>query len=239
MDMDDRIDRPNSEKITLLRYNEQGGWKIFVRELWFPYTSLSPWFLLLLWLCLASKIEEGHHCSQYKYQMIRDDHCTKKYFTYLQFPFLFLLLFFHPVYGLASFISLCTPLTTVLLLLRSIHLGWCFPLSPITMATAAVGCHWSLYNIPREAKAKTVDKKKEKRKERVRGGMNGLRSGWCVKTVIAADEWMQYERENKREIRDRSSIVYEYKAEWGTARASREQGASTGAAHCTRDNMSN
>lgn len=90
----------------------------------------------------------------------------KKYFTYLQFPFLFLLLFFHPVYRLASLISLCTPLTTVLLLLRSIHLGWCFPLSLITMATAAVGRHWSLYNIPREAKAKTVDKKKKKEKEK-------------------------------------------------------------------------
>lgn len=38
-----------------------------MRELWFPYTSpyLSPWFFLLHWLCLASKIEQGHHCSPY------------------------------------------------------------------------------------------------------------------------------------------------------------------------------
>lgn len=104
--------------------------------------------------------------------MIRDDDCTKKYSTCPLFSFLFLILFFHPVYGLASLISLCTQLTTILLLLRSIYLGWYFPLSPITMATAAVGLHWSLYNIPREAKAKKVDKG-----ERVKGGMNGRRSG--------------------------------------------------------------
>lgn len=45
-------------------------------------------------------------------------------------------------------------------------------------------------------------------------------------------------RENKREIWDCSSIVCEYKAGWGTARASGEEGASIGAAHCTQDNMS-
>lgn len=47
-----------------------------------------------------------------------------------------------------------------------------------------------------------------------------------------------WERE-KGEFRDCSCIMCKHKAGWGTARATREQWTSSGAAHCTQDNMSN
>ncbi len=113
MDVDDRIDISNSEKITLFHFQLCPDLmnKAAERSLWENYGfPIRRCLAFSSFSDCASKIEEGHHCSQFKYQMIRDDHCTKKYFTYLQFPFLFLLLFFHPVYRLASLISLCTPL---------------------------------------------------------------------------------------------------------------------------------
>lgn len=133
----------------------------------------------------AERCMRGNHMSfllhwlylPVKYRNIYISNSTKIYFTYQRFPFLFCFLCFRPVYGLASRISLCTPFSTVLLLLRPIHLGWCFTLSPITMATAAVGCHWSLYNIPGEAQAKTVDKKRVEPAKRVK------RQGWDLGDV--------------------------------------------------------
>lgn len=45
------------------------------------------------------------------------------------------------------------------------HSSWVVPLSPITMATAAMGRHWSLYNIPKDTEAKSVGGKEEPRRK--------------------------------------------------------------------------
>lgn len=165
--------------------------------------------------------------------MIGDGHCTEKLVTYLRFPFSSPSFIFPP--RLASLFPLCTHFTTVLLLLRSIHLGWCFPLSPITMAAAAVGFHRWLYNIPREAEAKTAEKKKKTSEGRNEWAKTGLmcKNSDCNWWVIAIGE---------ERIRRRSSLLFHCvrpQGRWGMARAGGEQGASTGAAHCTWDNMSN
>lgn len=143
MDVDDRIDRAEAEKITLFHFQ-------FYRDLMNNAAERSLWencVFLLHWLCHRGgpslPLITIKRSGEITTQKIVSDTC---YFCSLSF------LCFHQVYGLASLISICIPLSTVLPLLRSIHLGWCFLLSPITMATAAAGCHWSLYNIPREAK---------------------------------------------------------------------------------------
>lgn len=139
---------------------------------------------------------------------------------------------FRPVHGLASFISLHTPVSNIPLLLGSIHLGWGFPLSPITMATATAGCHWTLYNIPREAEAKAVDKK---RVQQVKRGMNGLRSG-------------REESKNECDVTEklRGKLGFTYPLCTSTKQSVKRwhapvesTGGSTGVGHCIRDNVSN
>lgn len=96
-----------------------------------------------------------HHYSSQWDQMIRDGHGPGKQTTYLLFSFPPPLLFFH-----SRPVSSFTPRYTLYhygsILLRSIHLRWCFPLSPITMAAAAEASYWSLYDIPREVEGERV-----------------------------------------------------------------------------------
>lgn len=117
--------------------------------------SFSPFFFFGMGVSSVSVTALPHHYSSQWDQMIRDGHGPGKQTTYLLFSFPPPLLFFH-----SRPVSSFTPRYTLYhygsILLRSIHLRWCFPLSPITMAAAAEASYWSLYDIPREVEGERV-----------------------------------------------------------------------------------